>query len=135
MIPEKRICSNCNKEFDVKEYSVFTVCPYCEHKEVFNGFKYKKIDYNSSMFTNYEYWTDCPKCRSKNMVYSDNKECYVCLDCKYEMTPEWLDNNVLWFCDECDTYLNIQSDFNTYSGHWICKNCGYDNEVTEDNVI
>ncbi len=135
MIREKKICTKCAGEFDVKEYSSFTICPYCGSKEDFKGFKYKKIDHNSSMYINYEYWTDCPKCRSENMVYSDEKNCWVCLDCRYEMTQQWLENTVLWFCDECETYLNIQSGFNTNTGEWKCKKCGYLNDVTDENVI
>ena len=36
---------------------------------------------------------------------------------------------------DCDAHLNKQSGFNTYSGSWICEECGYDNDVSEDNIL
>ena len=135
MLQKKIICSSCGGEFEMKQYADITVCPYCGREEEFEGFRYKKIDYMSSLYSSYELWSDCPKCRSSNMVYSDDKGCWVCLDCRYEMTQEWLERSTLWFCDKCNTYMNIQSGFSTDSGSWKCKYCCYDNDVTEDNVI
>lgn len=40
-----------------------------------------------------------------------------------------------WYCDECNAYLNDQSGFNTSSGRWTCSECGYNNDVTENNII
>ena len=40
-----------------------------------------------------------------------------------------------WYCDGCQAELNRQSGFNTSSGTWRCTECGYDNDVTEDNVL
>ena len=40
-----------------------------------------------------------------------------------------------WYCDECDTYMNSQPGFTTSSGEWTCTECGYVNDVSEDNII
>lgn len=40
-----------------------------------------------------------------------------------------------WYCDGCDAELNRQKDFTTSSGNWICTNCGYNNDVTESNIL
>ena len=45
------------------------------------------------------------------------------------------DSNIDWYCDECNTYLNDQAGFNTSSGRWTCSECGYENDVTEDNIF
>lgn len=39
-----------------------------------------------------------------------------------------------WICDGCGCYLNNQRGFTTRKGHWVCKECGFDNDVTENNV-
>lgn len=31
--------------------------------------------------------------------------------------------------------MNDQPGFTTDSGRWCCRNCGYDNDVTDDNII
>ena len=135
MIEKTIICPHCGGEYKIAYYCTVTKCPYCDSEEEFEGFRYKKIDHLHSNYVHLEYWTDCPKCNSPNMAYSEDKGCWYCFDCRYEMSQEWLERSVLWFCDKCDAYMNIQSGFSTYSGSWKCKNCGYDNDVTEDNII
>ncbi|MBQ7276934.1 MAG: Sec23/Sec24 zinc finger-containing protein [Bacilli bacterium] len=39
-----------------------------------------------------------------------------------------------WYCDECGDFLNNQCGFNTYSRKWKCKNCGFINSITEDDI-
>ena len=39
-----------------------------------------------------------------------------------------------WYCDSCGDHMNEQEGFNTHSGSWICKKCGYINDVTKDNL-
>lgn len=45
------------------------------------------------------------------------------------------DLDIDWYCDKCDSCLNDQSGFSTSGGTWICKNCGYPNDVTYGNVL
>lgn len=40
-----------------------------------------------------------------------------------------------WYCDDCGTYLNNQSGFNTISGTWKCKDCGFENDVSDNNIL
>ena len=51
------------------------------------------------------------------------------------MTAEEKETAVFWFCDDCETFLNIQDGFSTDSGTWVCTECGYDNNVTEENIL
>lgn len=41
---------------------------------------------------------------------------------------------VFWFCDECETHLNNQEGFNIKSAKHICRNCGYENDTTTNNI-
>lgn len=43
--------------------------------------------------------------------------------------------DVTWYCDGCNSVLNEQTGFNTNSGTWECTECGYENDVTEDNIF
>ena len=40
-----------------------------------------------------------------------------------------------WYCDNCGTYLNDQDGFTAISGTWRCEECGYLNDVSDDNII
>ena len=44
-------------------------------------------------------------------------------------------DDVDWFCDGCDAQLNIQPGFTTATGKWTCTKCGYENDVTTDNIL
>lgn len=39
-----------------------------------------------------------------------------------------------WYCDGCDALMNSQPGFTTSSEIWTCTECGYVNDVTEDNI-
>lgn len=39
-----------------------------------------------------------------------------------------------WYCDNCDAHLNSQFGF-TAGSTWTCSECGYLNDVSEDNII
>ena len=57
-------------------------------------------------------WMECTVCHEK-MVFNEHTKSWVCQKCPYTLTEsEFLDDYVFWFCDECGTYLNIQSGFN-----------------------
>lgn len=43
--------------------------------------------------------------------------------------------DLLWYCDNCDAHLNKQSGFNAKEEFWVCDECGFVNDVTEDNVF
>ena len=45
------------------------------------------------------------------------------------------DRDCEWYCDNCDAHLNNQSGFSTFSGSWTCTECGWNNDVTDDNIL
>jgi len=44
-------------------------------------------------------------------------------------------NGINWFCDECGAYLNAQNSFDESKGHHVCEECGYDNDLSEENIV
>lgn len=44
-------------------------------------------------------------------------------------------NNYDWRCDNCDAYLNSQPGFTGNSGIWVCTECGYSNNIDEDDIL
>lgn len=39
-----------------------------------------------------------------------------------------------WYCDNCGAHLNSQLGFGAGTT-WTCRKCGYENDVSEDNII
>ncbi len=79
-------------------------------------------------------WMECPVCHRK-MTFSKTKKSWICNDCAYAITEEeFLDDFILWFCDECNTYLNNQEGFDRKASQHICTKCGYLNDTTFDNI-
>ena len=60
---------------------------------------------------------------------------WKCPDCGYKISNHEKNSTVFWFCDECETYLNIQRDFTVKNGKWKCTECGSLNDVTKGNII
>ena len=44
-------------------------------------------------------------------------------------------DDIDWYCDSCNAYLNNQSGFSSNCGSWECKKCGYINDIKEENII
>lgn len=42
---------------------------------------------------------------------------------------------IIWYCDKCHAYLNRQKGFDDHKKTWKCTECGYKNEISEDNII
>lgn len=77
----------------------------------------------------------CPNC-GETMFLDEYADIWRCVDCDYNITNQKIKSGeVFWFCDECDSFLNIQKGFTTKDGNWICTDCGFDNDVTDDNII
>lgn len=55
------------------------------------------------------------------------------LDFLFNQSSDDLDCD--WYCDSCGAFLNSQPGFTVSSGTWTCEECGYENDVTEDNII
>lgn len=77
---------------------------------------------------------ECPACHGI-MRYNRRGRLWKCECCEYQLMASDFDNDyVFWFCDNCDTYLNIQEGFSTESGMWKCKKCGFENDVSEKAI-
>lgn len=46
----------------------------------------------------------------------------------------WGNIGIDWYCDGCGAHLNEQDGFNTHSRTWRCRECGFENDVTENNL-
>lgn len=55
------------------------------------------------------------------------------LDFLFNQSSDDLDCD--WYCDSCGAFLNSQPGLTVSSGTWTCEECGYENDVTEDNII
>ena len=88
----------------------------------------------SSELINTQAETDCPNCRSNNMFLGPEGRMWRCYDCGYRITVEDFENSILWFCDNCEAFLNAQEGFTDRAKTWKCKMCGFNNDVSEDNV-
>ena len=135
MIPLKIKCEKCNAEIEIRTYRTHTVCAYCNNHIPFDGFDYRDIDWKSSMYAATKKWTTCPACRSDNMYLGSEGKEWKCPDCGYRIGNLDLMRGVLWFCDECETYMNVQPGFTTKDGKWKCTVCGFENNVTKKDII
>ncbi|MBR7151598.1 MAG: hypothetical protein IKD02_04595 [Clostridia bacterium] len=80
-------------------------------------------------------WMFCPVCQKGKMTIDKKSTVWTCEDCGYKLSAdEFEDNCVFWFCDECQTYLNNQDGFDRNAVKHICRNCGYENDTTFENV-
>lgn len=136
MVPKIITCKNCSAEIQVKTWKRYVVCPYCNTHIPFEGFDYRRIDWSESMYAHVKKWTDCPACHSPNMYLGPSGRKWKCPDCGYVQGR--FDRNpfsVLWFCDECEAYLNIQPGFTTKNRNWKCTECRHISNVTRQNII
>lgn len=79
-------------------------------------------------------WMECPVCHKK-MTFNKTQKAWVCNKCTYKILEEdFLNDFVFWFCDECKAYLNCQEGFNNKSAKHTCRECGYENDTTFDNI-
>jgi len=128
-------CKNCGNTTDISTYRDFTVCHYCGTRTPFPGFSYKQIDWKSSMYASVKHWMDCPVCRSPNVFLGPEGKKWKCPDCGYTISDKEKNKSVFWFCDACETFLNVQKGFTTKTGRWTCTECRYENDVTDGNII
>lgn len=132
---EKVKCEQCGYEIAVTSYRRFIKCPCCNNKIPFQGFNYNKIDLTSSKHAGAEYVSDCPACRGKNMMLGSERKLWLCADCGYKISDRVMQDEVFWFCDECDAFLNIQAGFTDKNNEWMCTDCGHKNSMTENDIF
>ena len=128
-------CPHCCAKLEIHNYRKIIVCPYCKSDFEFEGFNYRIIDRNNSMFAHIKYEQDCPVCRSKHMFLNSSKMYWKCIDCGYMISSLKQLFSIFWFCDKCETFMNIQSGFNTKKGKWTCTECGFENNTTKKDIL
>lgn len=80
-------------------------------------------------------WMICPCCKKGKLRISEKEKKWICKDCGYSLSADLFeDNYVFWWCDECDSFLNIQEGFDRFGVKHICQDCGYENDITFDNI-
>lgn len=83
---------------------------------------------------NIKKWMPCPVCGEKLYISKDG-ELWECSQCHYQLSDtEFCNDFVFWFCDGCNTYLNVQEGFDRESKRWTCVKCGFENVITESNI-
>lgn len=133
-IPGKISCKQCGSSIRIDTYRKFICCPYCGGQQAFPGFQYKNIDPSSSEFAAVKKWMDCPSCRGQNMYLGASGLRWRCPDCGFSITQLKKMTTVFWFCDCCETFLNVQPGFTTKKKIWKCTECGFENDVSPENV-
>lgn len=79
-------------------------------------------------------WIECPVCHEE-MRFNKQKQLWVCNSCNYKiLEKDFIDDFVFWFCDNCNTYLNNQEGFDKISSKHLCQECGYENDITFENI-
>lgn len=83
---------------------------------------------------NIKRWMECPICYQK-LLFNKGKKAWCCVGCAYELLEkDFLDDFVFWFCDGCGTYLNVQDKFDRKGTTWCCSKCGFENDITFNNI-
>ena len=135
MVPKHIPCPQCGAEAEIRTYRSFIKCKYCGSHIPFDGFEFRDIDWDSSMYSGVKLWMDCPACRSPNMFLGPSGRVWKCPDCGYTLSRFQKNTGVFWFCDCCETFLNVQPGFTTKKKTWICTECGFNNNVTKENIL
>ena len=135
MIIKEIKCNGCNAKIEVTTWKKFVICPYCRTKNSLSGFDYKRPDPDSSMMAHVRLEQDCPSCRSPHMYAHSILSKWRCFDCGYTIPAKHKLFGVFWFCDNCETYMNIQPGFTTKNKKWTCTECGFLNSVTRKDIL
>lgn len=80
-------------------------------------------------------WMECPICGEK-MCFDETHESWVCENSDFRLTEaEFMDGYVFWFCDQCGEFLNAQKGFLKDASTWACTNCGFENDMSAENLV
>lgn len=80
-------------------------------------------------------WMFCPNCQQGKMIIDKKSILWTCKECGYALSAdEFEDDYVFWLCDKCSSYLNNQDGFSQSAAKYVCKKCGYTNNITDDNI-
>ena len=130
---KRQVCPECGEIIETYAYSKFVVCKSCGNK-LPNTFPSAAL-WSGRSDPRVNGWRVCPVCRGDgSMIHRKYGKDWNCLWCGYKLSNKAWEDIVLWFCDSCDTYMNIQPGFATESGRWVCTVCGQENDVSDDNI-
>lgn len=125
-------CKNCGAVINLYAFGKYAKCSYCGSQQIIESNTFQ----NSWENAEYKYARDCPACRCEgSMKLNILHTRWKCLNCGYAFTVEALKDEIFWFCDGCDTFLNVQPGFDEGIGSWKCLQCGFVNDTTEDNIF
>ncbi|MEG2006221.1 MAG: Sec23/Sec24 zinc finger-containing protein [Raoultibacter sp.] len=80
-------------------------------------------------------WMECPVCGDK-LLFNEVQQAWVCVNADFILPEdEFLNGYVFWFCDQCESFLNIQSGFDASRESWVCHECGYENDISSGNLV
>jgi ribosomal protein L37AE/L43A len=83
---------------------------------------------------NIKRWMFCPACGDKMRVNRKSSQ-WECQKCNYSLSVREFENDyVFWFCDNCNSFLNNQPNFDTDKKMAVCAKCGHNNDITKDSI-
>ena len=84
----------------------------------------------------------CPNCGAilnGQKGFDPRLKTWICSECRTQLFDESSEGDVfgdiVWYCDSCGAVLNTQEGFTEYEGVWTCSECGYENSVTENDIV
>lgn len=81
----------------------------------------------------YKHLRPCPSCGKT--IRKDRYDVWKCRKCGFSILDSELEQTVFWFCDGCGTFLNVQPGFSDDKERWTCTECGFENDITQDNIL
>ena len=130
---KKQDCPECSELIETRAYSKYVRCDHC-------GIRIPSFFPSSPLWSGrsdsrVNGWRVCPVCRSDGtLIHRKYEQNWNCRWCGYTIPNKEWEDIVLWFCDECDTFMNVQSGFTTETGRWVCSVCGQENDVSDANI-
>ena len=80
-------------------------------------------------------WMFCPNCNEPTLKINKAGITWFCSECGYKLdNTDFEDDYVFWFCDKCNTFLNIQEGFDINDDIWFCDKCGCLNDISLENL-
>ena len=132
MIKVQIHCPHCGELIDVTAYSKVIACRNCGTMVGMD------TSTNNSSMSRLEVRKrrDCPVCRGYgSMIRNLKRTLWKCTECGYSISPKELRKTTFWFCDNCDTFMNVQPGFSEADGTWKCTVCGFTNDISDENIF
>lgn len=84
----------------------------------------------------------CPHCGAilnDQDGFDPSLSSWICTNCHKQLVGEDSGSDffgdTVWYCDNCGAVLNDQKGFTETEMSWKCEKCGYENSITEDDII